>query len=47
MRMDWLCENIEGTLPAFEDLLPFSRETVRLLGVYRGWLPPEKEEKQL
>lgn len=47
MRIDWLCENVEGALPAFEDLLPFSRETVRLLGVYRGWLPPEKEEKQL
>ena len=47
MRMDWLCENIEGAIPSFEELLPFSRETVRLLGVYRGGLLPEKEEKQL
>ena len=47
MGMDWLCENVEGEIPPFEDLLPASREMTRLLGVYRDSLPPEKEEPQL
>ena len=47
MRMDWLCEAVEGEIPAFERLLPMSRDTVRLLGVYRDELPPEKEAPQL
>lgn len=48
MTMDWLCGNVEGSIPAFEELLPMSREIVRLLGVYRRMIPPEKEgERQL
>jgi hypothetical protein len=47
MKMDWLCDNVEGEIPAFEKLLPMSRDTVRLLGVYRESLPPEKEAPQL
>ena len=47
MKMDWLCDNVEGEIPPFEKLLPMSRETVRLLGVYRESLPPEKEAPQL
>ncbi len=48
MTMDWLCGNVEGSIPAFEELLPMSREIVRLLGVYRRMIPPEREgEKQL
>ena len=47
MGMDWLCDNVEGQIPPFEDLLPASREMTRLLGVYRDSLPPEKEEPQL
>ena len=30
-----------------EELLPQSRDMVRLLGIYRSKLPPEKEDKQL
>ena len=45
--MDWLCDNVEGTIPAFEELREKSRSLVRLLGVYRGELPPEKEAPQL
>ena len=43
-----MCGNVEGSIPAFEELLPMSREIVRLLGVYRRMIPPEKEgERQL
>ncbi|MBQ6503625.1 MAG: BMP family ABC transporter substrate-binding protein [Flexilinea sp.] len=44
MQMDWLCENVEGSIPAFESLLPRSRNLVRLLGIYRETIPPEIEE---
>ena len=44
LRMDWLCENVEGTIPEFDELLPFARSMVRQLGVYRDRIPPEKEE---
>ena len=47
MKMDWLCDNVEGEIPPFEKILPMSRDTVRLLGVYRDSLPPEKEAPQL
>ena len=44
MQMDWLCDNVEGTIPAYESLLPRSRKLVRLLGIYRESIPPEIEE---
>ncbi|MBR6089753.1 MAG: BMP family ABC transporter substrate-binding protein [Anaerolineaceae bacterium] len=44
MQMDWLCENIDGTIPSFDELLPQSRNLVRLLGIYRESIPPEVEE---
>ena len=44
MQMDWLCDNVEGKIPDFEELLPRSRKLVRLLGIYRESIPPEKEE---
>lgn len=47
MRMDWLCDSIDGRIPTFEELLPGSREMVRLLGLYREDLKPVTEEKQL
>ena len=47
MKMDWLCDNVDGEIPPFEKILPMSRDTVRLLGVYRDSLPPEKEAPQL
>ena len=46
VRMDWLCDNVEGRLPSFEELAPLSRPLVRELGVYRESIPPEKEEKR-
>ena len=47
MQMDWLCDTVDGEIPAFEELLPYSRGLVRLLGVYRDRIVPEKQEKQL
>ena len=47
MTMDWLCDNVEGSIPGYDELIPPARELVRLLGVYRDSIPPEKEEKQL
>ena len=47
MTMDWLCAEVDGRIPRFEELRPASRDLVRTLGVYRDELPPEKEESQL
>lgn len=44
MQMDWLCENVEGHIPQFDELVPQSRNLVRLLGLYRESIPPEVEE---
>ena len=45
LHMDWLCENIIGEIPPFEDILPVSQSMVRELGLYRDKIPPEKEAK--
>lgn len=33
MQMDWLCDNVEGTFPTYEQILPMSRPMVDLLGI--------------
>ena len=43
LHMDWLCGNVDGEIPAFDRLLPMARSIVRLQGVYRDAIPPEKE----
>ena len=43
LHMDWLCNNVEGRIPAFDEILPYSRTMVRELGIYRDQIPPEKE----
>ena len=45
--MDWLAENVEGSIPKYDDILPYARETVHLLGIYRDEVISQKEEKQL
>lgn len=47
MHMDWLCDNVEGHIPHYDEILPMSRNMVRLLGVYRDEIPPEKESVQI
>lgn len=44
MQMNWLCSNVEGSIPQYEELLPQSRNLVRLLGIYRETIPPEVED---
>ncbi len=43
LHMDWLCENVIGKIPSFDQILPMSRTMVRELGVYRDAIPTEKE----
>ena len=32
MNMDWLCENVEGSLPKFDQVLPMAKPMMELLG---------------
>ena len=43
LKLDWLCENVVGSIPAFEELLPMAQPMVRELGIYRDKLPAVKE----
>jgi len=43
LHMDWLCENIEGKIPEFDEIQPYAQDTVRELGIYRDRIPMEKE----
>lgn len=43
LHMDWLCENVVGTIPKFHEILPFAQDTVRELGIYRDEIPTQKE----
>ncbi len=44
LNMDWFAENVEGSLPAYDELLPMARGIVRLQGIYRDAIPPEKQD---
>jgi hypothetical protein len=43
LHMDWLCENVEGSIPDFDEIAPFAKDMVRELGVRRDTIPMEKE----
>ena len=43
LKMDWLCENVVGTIPQFDELLPMAQPMVRELGLYRDKIPAIKE----
>ena len=47
LHMDWLCDCVDGEIPGYDQLLPVSRPLVRLQGVYRDQIPPEKEGPML
>ena len=34
LHMDWLCENVHGTIPKLDEILPMSKPIVKLLGVH-------------
>ena len=43
LHMDWLCDNVDGVIPAFNEIEPFAQPMVRELGIYRDQLPAQKE----
>ena len=43
LNMGWLCENVIGSIPTFDQILPISRTMVRELGIYRDSIPASKE----
>ena len=43
LHMDWLCDNVVGSIPEFEDVLPIAHPLVRELGLHRESIPIEKE----
>ena len=42
LHMDWLCDNVLGEIPPYEQVLPASQAMVRELGIYRDAIPAEK-----
>ena len=45
LKMNWLCDRVDGSLPAFDELLSVAKPTVRRLGVDRENIPPEEEKE--
>ncbi len=45
LHMDWLCDNIIGQIPEYDEILPGSQAMVRELGIYRDTVTVEKEDK--
>ena len=45
LRMDWLCDNVIGSIPEYEQILPFAQSTVQALGLHRDRIPVQKEER--
>ena len=43
LHMDWLCDNVDGCIPEFDQIQPYAQDMVRELGVYRDRIPMEKE----
>ena len=43
LYMDWLCDNVIGSIPSFDELEPYAQPMVRELGIYRDQIPMEKE----
>ena len=43
MHMDWLCENVEGYIPEYDDIEPFAQPIVRMLGIHRDQIPLQME----
>ena len=47
LHIDWLCDRVQGNIPSYNELLPIARPIVRLQGIYRESIPPEKDGVQL
>lgn len=42
LHMDYLLDNVDGSIPGYDKLLPMARPIIRLQGLYRDQLAPEK-----
>ncbi len=45
LHMDWLCDNVVGRIPSFDEIQPYARSIVQALGIYKHELPVPKEVK--
>jgi len=45
LRMDWLCDNVEGFIPEYDDVLPFAQPMLMELGLHKETLPMREENK--
>ena len=43
LYMDWLCDNVIGRIPEFDEVEPFAQPMLRELGIHRDKIPMEKE----
>ena len=43
LSMDWLADNVIGSIPTVQELLPMSIPMVQELGIHRETIPMEKE----
>ena len=43
LRMDYLVDNVVGSIPTYEEVLPESQSIVRKLGIFRDSIPVTKE----
>ncbi len=43
LHIDWLCDNVNGSIPGYEELQSFAKPIVRQLGIYRDQIPVEEE----
>ena len=43
LQIDWLCDNVIGTIPEFDSLSEKAKVITRLQGIYRDQIPPQKE----
>ncbi len=42
LKMDWLCDRVDGHIPTYAELLPVARPTVQRLGLASAQLPGEE-----
>lgn len=42
LHMNWLCDNVIGSIPEFDDLSEKGQAITRLQGIYRDQIPPSK-----
>lgn len=47
LSMDYLCDNVIGSIPGLEEISEEALEIVRRMGIYREYLPPEINENHL